>query len=257
MMIRLLAILFAVQCASASLSFDCRYTNHGWVALNNVYTCTPRVTMLGNSRNVVGVSQNHMSGRNNLDVRGVNFQNQNVLTFIPLDMNRFFPNLEGILFNECPIRSFTREDLRPFTRLRDFSIHRGALTTVSGDVFQHAPGLQFANLGRNEIANVGPGIFQGTRVTEARFNHNWCIGTQARTSAQVANLVTELAFRCPPTVEMTERFILSGANFQRAVNDQVEPELRQLREENRRAHERIDALEGIIRNLCTIHSICF
>lgn len=99
----------------------------------------------------------HLSGRTNLDVRGVNYQNQRI-TFIPTDMNRFFPNLEGLLFNECPIRSFSRENLRPFPRLRDFSIHSGELTTVSRDVFQNAPGLQFANLGRNSIANIGPGI---------------------------------------------------------------------------------------------------
>jgi len=255
-MIRLLAIFFAVQCASATISLDCRYSNHGWVALGNVYTCAPRVTQLGSSRNVVGVSQNHMSGRSNVDVRGVNYQNQRI-AFIPTDMNRFFPNLEGILFNECPIRSFSREDLRPFPRLRDFSIHRGELTTVSGDVFNHAPGLQFANLGRNNIANVGPGIFQHTpRLAEARFNNNWCINTQARSNSALALLYTELDFRCPPTAEMTEEFILIGANFRRAVNDQVEPQLLQLREDNRRANERIDALETIIRNLCTVHNIC-
>lgn len=256
MLMHLFAILFAVQCATATISLDCRYVNHGWVALGSVYTCNPRVTQLGTSRNVVGVSQNHMSGRTNLDVRGVNFQNQRI-DFIPTDMNRFFPNLEGILFNECPIRSFSREDLRPFPRLRDFSIHRGELTTVSGDVFQHAPGLQFANLGRNSIANVGPGIFQGTpRLVEARFNNNWCINTQARNRAALDLLFSELAFRCPSTAEMTEDFILNGENFRRAVNNQVAPELQQLREENRRANERIEVLEGFFVNLCTNHAIC-
>lgn len=256
-MIRLLAILFAVQCASASLSLECQYANIHWVALGNAYTCNSRVTQVGSSRNVVAVSQNHMSGRTNLDVRGVMFSNQQVVSFFPLDMNRFFPNLEGIFFNLCPIRFFSRDDLRPFTRLRDFTISNGLLTTISGDVFQYAPALHIVNFAHNRITNVGTGIFQrNPGVVEARFNNNLCINTLARTSAAVGNLVSQLAFRCPSTSEMTEEFILSGANFRRAVNDQVEPELQQLREANRQANERIDILEGIFRNLCTNHSIC-
>lgn len=113
----------------------------------------------------------------------------------------------------------------------------------------------------------------------------------AVSATAVARVARELAFRSPPTVEMTEEVILGGGNFQQAVNDQVEPQisviddrLSELEEENRALLEtqnefseelqqlrkdnevlstnhaavinRLEALEKLVSDLCAAHDIC-
>lgn len=190
-----------------------------------MYTCNARIIQLDQTRNVVGVSQNHEDGLTDQDVKALVFHDQHI-DFFPEDINVYFTNLEIIVFFEFSIKSFTRNDLRPFPELKVFGIAFGQITTINGDVFKYSPNLQYVDFNNNQITNVGPGIFQHSpKLTEAHFSNNMCIDNSAFNATGVAVIARELSFRCPPTVEMTEEIILEGENFQEAVNDQVEPEI--------------------------------
>lgn len=216
-MILVVVILFALHCANAAITLDCAFGMRGFEIVGSQYNCQPRVTQNSQSRSVVAVLGNHQTGRSHQDVLAVTFIGQPI-SHIPQNMNRFFPNVETIRIDNCPIQSFTREDLRPFPRLRYFVLHLGQLRTINGDVFMYSPQLQFVWLGNNQITNVGPGLLQHSpRITQLYFPANPCISSSATTATAVANLGRELGFRCPPTVEMTEEFILQGENFQAAV----------------------------------------
>lgn len=274
-------VLFVAQCASGTIFLDCTYTMHaGGSPLGTVYTCiNPRVIQINQTRNVVGVSQNHLAGRSNQDVISLIIQNELSLDFIPEDINLFFSNLEGIIFNNCPITTFTKYDLRPFPKMRHFGIHRTQMTTIRGDVFQYLPDLERLQLNINRITNIGPGLFQYTpKLSVVFFDSNLCINSQATSIAAVATMGAELAFRCPPTVEMIEEIILDGDNFRTALNDQLQLNLttidnrvqileeenrvllfnqtmfgqrvQHLEQENQNAKDRIDTLEQIILYLC-------
>lgn len=283
MISRLFAIFVVVQCVSTTIILDCTYfTNPDWEIVGNVYTCNARVIQTNQTRNVVGVSQNHSTGMTDDDVRMLEIIEQPI-DFIPEDINLFFPNLEGIGFVNCPITSVSQDDLKPFPNLKLFEIAFGQLTTINGDIFLDSPELQLVSFGYNFITNVGPGLFQNSpKVIYAYLSGNLCIDNYAGSNASsVAALELELAFKCPPTVEMTEQIILQGENFQTAVNEQIEPEIdaidgrisqleeeisinhatalekiQQLEEANRIANERIEALEMFIFNLCEVHAIC-
>lgn len=218
-MILLLAVLLVAQSASASIFLDCTYSMVNWDVVGSVYACRPNIVRIDDSRNVVGVSQNHQTGMTNAAVQALNFQNQQI-DFIPEDIHLFFPNIAAINFNNCPVRSFTKDDLIHFPRLKFFRIGLGQLTRINGDVFKYTPDLEYLALGRNQITNVGSGLIQSVpKLITARFASNLCIDNDAVTPAAVAILAQELASKCPPTAEMAGKIILQGENLHQAVNE--------------------------------------
>lgn len=216
------ATLFVVQCASATITLDCTYLMHNWAKpLGTMYTCEPRVIQTGGTRNVDGVSQNHLAGRSNRVVIGLHIRNQQIDS-IPQDVNLYFPNLEGIHIHGCPIKSVTMADLEPFPKLRSFGVVGGQLTTIHGDLLRHLPELQLLYFNTNKITSVGPGLFQySPKLQLASFPSNLCINSQATDKAAFINFGRELAFRCPPTVKMIQEIILGGDEFREALNDQI------------------------------------
>lgn len=242
-MIRLFAILFAVQCASATVNFACTYSMNNWIIIGNVYNCNPRVTLSGQTRNVVRVSGSHQSGKRNQDVKALDIFNQ-AITFFPENINSFFPNLELINFNTCPIRSFTKDDLKPFPNLKVLAMVSGQLTTINGDVFANSPELRLVNFNGNKITNVGPGIFQRSpKLIYARFVGSLCINSEAVNSATaVATIARELIFKCPPSIEMTEDIILAGTKLPKAVDNRVDPKIAALDTRVKRVEDETKAL---------------
>lgn len=235
-----------------------------------MYTCHPRVIRLDQARNVVGVSQDHLSGKSDNDVTAIDILDQQI-EFIPQDINLFFANLQIIRISGCPVKAFTKNDLKPFPRLGYFVIYNAQLTTISGDVFEYSKELVYINLSVNKITNVGPGIIHHlSKLDQVRFTNNLCINNYAETPTAISNIAMELAFRCPPTVAMTEEIILEGEKFQQAVDDRVElrntvinerveqheEDIEALSKNYAASLERIEALEHFIFNLCATHAIC-
>lgn len=266
-MIILFAIFVVLQCANSTIILDCTYSINDWAYLGSLYTCHPRIIPLDQTRNVVGVSQFHLSGKTDQDVKALDILAQQI-DFVPTDINLFFSNLQIIRISGCPVKAFTKEDLRPFPQLAYFVVYNAQLTTISGDVFKYSPELLYLNLSVNKITNVGPGLLEHSpKMNGFRITNNLCINNEGLNSTAVTSIARELAFKCPPTVEMTEEIILGGENFHKAVNDQVElgitvvdDRVQQLEEEiqsiTKNYTARIEALENFIFNLCASHAIC-
>lgn len=171
-MILAIVTLFALQCASANLVLDCTYSVATWPVIGNVYSCDARVIALDQTRNVVGVSQNHLPGMSDKDVKALKIDNQPI-GFIPEDIDLHFISLEALSFYNSSIKSLTKEDLKHFPKLKLLRIWIGQLATVNGDVFMYSPELQDLDFDSNQITNVGPGIFQHTpKLSTAHLSSN-------------------------------------------------------------------------------------
>lgn len=262
-MFRKLLVLYAVQCVSATIILDCDYLIRTWALLGNIYTCNAKVVQINEMRNVVGVSQNHLAGKTDHDVLGLAIEVQPI-DFMPEDINLFFQNLDGMYIRSCPIKSINRKDLEPFTKLKRFSIRNGQLLTINGDILHNLPELQLIEFDSNQITNVGPGIIErNPKLHTFDFRNNLCIDNSAWNATATTIIAKQLAFKCPPSVEMAKTIILEGEKFQEAVNDQLEPEIsvlenqmEQMKEEMREPHEKMEVLEKFILNLCATHAIC-
>lgn len=143
-MILVISLLFALQSASASVILNCTYKVQYYGVVGEVYTCEATVTYTqrDQSRNVVEVSQNHLTGMSNQDVKALLIQSQPI-DFIPENIDSFFSNLEAVNFLSCPITSLTKDDLKQFPNLKLFRIPFCQLSTLSGDIFLHISELEF------------------------------------------------------------------------------------------------------------------
>lgn len=238
-MLSVFAILFILQCASATIILDCTYSIERHSVMGNVYQCKPKVIKLGETNKVIGVSDNHQTGKTNQDVNLIDIYEQRINS-IPEDINLYFASLEGISFYNCPIKSVTKDDLKHFPKLKYFRIAIGQLTTIEGDIFKHSPQLQFLDFDYNQIIHVGTGIFKKTpKLATAYFINNLCISTRISNNATaVATIANQLALKCPPSVEMIEEIILAGDKFKTAVKIQT-TEL----------EKKIEKLENVIHSL--------
>lgn len=100
--------MFVLQCASATIILDCTYT-----AVGSVYRCNSKLVRTGKTSNVVGVSQNHQTGKTDKDVKALLVESQPDDS-IPTDINLYFANLEKVYFYGSPIKLFTKADLKGF-----------------------------------------------------------------------------------------------------------------------------------------------
>lgn len=251
-MILLLAIVLVWQCASGTVILDCSYSVQAWTIVGNMYTCYAKVIQTGRTRNVVGVSQNHLSGKTNPDVKALWIEQQPI-DFFPEDSDLFFFNLEVIFFKDCPIKSLTKEDLQYFSKLKIFGITGGELSTINGDVFKYSPELEHLSLRSNKITNVGPGIFlHSPKLSNVFFDNNLCIVSQAVDStAAVTSIAKELAYKCPPTVEMIEEIILESQKFKTIIGDQVDSKVSAMEGRVKQLEERIRKLERCQKKNCS------
>lgn len=141
--------------------------------------------------------------------------------------------------------------------MKIFGVAGGQLRTLNGDILHHLPDLLHFSASNNSITNIGPGIFQHLPdLHTIHLQDNLCIDRQSRNITVVGEIIRELAFRCPPTVEMTEEIILGGDNFKKAVIGRIEPELdilndriERLEDENKLLSDRVANLESLLLRL--------
>lgn len=245
----LIVTFVLIQSISANVILDCNYDLYSMVWLENLYTCHAKVIQIDETRNVVGVSQNHLPGKTDDDVKMITFYEQRI-DFIPRDINKYFKYLDGIDIVSCPIKSFTKDDLKPFPKLKYFALAHGLLTAINGDVLMYSPALLRFYVAANQITNIGPGIFDhSSKLYTIVFQNKLCINSNADNNREdVINIARELVFRCPPSVEMIEEIILDGENFHTAVNSQIHPEINVI-------DSKLKQLEDKILELSNNHSL--
>lgn len=235
---------------SDCIILDCEYSVVAW-AIATEYTCTARVIFVGDAREVSDVTENHMEGRNNSDVKGLLIYNQNI-TFTPRNIHLFFPNVVAFsLFNNT-IEEITPVALGGLHKLRYFNFLYNHLQVVESDLFDESPLLEWIDFGYNPIRHVAHNVFKHLNLLEnLNFTLTTCISQSAVGSDDVELLKFQLIVACPATFEMTETKIVNGIELHnqinRQINDAINPLTKMLLEieENQKALEhRVDILEG-------------
>lgn len=246
----LFALFFLLIAASSNaIQLNCRYLDQNWIIAGNIYTCAATINNSGNGTAVTGVSQNHLSGRTDINVQAVTLNN-NSLTFLPSNIDEFFPNLRVIQMINTNLKSLISDDLKPFPRLEAIGFYNNQIETLDGDLFEHTPLLQHINFAGNSLTNVGPNIF--TPVPLLRQMHlsgNLCTQEIANSTSEVLRMSLRLRYQCPPSREMIERLILSGQEFERKVDehtaDRINPAVLRIHQNE----QRIDELEQMLTEL--------
>lgn len=109
-------------------------------------------------RTVFGISNNHMKGKSNYDVKMFYIQKQEIPA-VPIDIGKFFPNLEVVRMPYLGLLKVCRMDLKQFPKVRFLYLSYNKIKQLDNNLFEYTPALEFIALDHNELTNIGQRIF--------------------------------------------------------------------------------------------------
>jgi len=139
------------------------------------YTCNV-VDLIRTSPNDVTVTEvkgNHATGKFSDFVQGIDVRSQ-LTPRLFLNLNKFLPNLEVILF-EKGLTEIHKEELAQFPKLKSLYLSNNELQVIEPDLFINNLNLQLIFLDNCKIKSVAPKVFDGLKsLAHLGFENNPC-----------------------------------------------------------------------------------
>lgn len=198
-----------------AVTLDCvykieTYLNYNGKALTpNFYFCNGATPLkdCDTSDDIVGVSNNHLPGKTNLDVKMISFVPYRTLDRFPMKLAKHFPNLEVLRIPVTRLTHIDKEHLRGLKNLRIFYLGYNKLTSLDGDLFLYTPNIEYFAFNQNPLSHIGHGLLDN--LPHLRILHgepkcgvdNVWDGNQAK----IEEFKRILAKSCPPTRKMIDK----------------------------------------------------
>lgn len=159
-----------------------------------------------NPSSLESVRGHHNGGLSNSDVGGLWVMDDvTELSRLPKNIERFFPTLIVLFWDNGNLRSITADDLQPFPELRLFAVFQNNLISIDGALFQHTRKLNYIDLASNRIDNVGSGLLDNlNELIELDFSLNSCINANATTPQGIQLIKQKLSTYCATLTETTQ-----------------------------------------------------
>lgn len=241
----MLSLFFLVLLASAhGLIIGCNYRNLTWDVVGTRYTCHFSVLDSSNPTTLASVWGIHQSGKSDEDVEGLYTQPELLLTQLPRNIEKIFPNLIMIAWVDGVLTSVTADDLKPFPKLRFLDLYNSNIESLDADLFQYTLELQYVNFGRNFIESVGDGLFRSlNELTIVDFQLNKCINSMAGTPDDVRELTRQLTKQCRSPLPDSTTVSTTSESGQCSVRCSMNEETDLLKTEVTELRQRVAALE--------------
>lgn len=186
-----------------SVTLRCDFRSMTWVALGTQYGCGAVFTSYENETILTNVTGDHMDGRSDDDVKLL-LVSDRYLIRLPINIEKFFPNLIGIRWYGGAIMTLNEEDLRPFPNMRGLDFGRNQIVTLDGNLLRNSLDLQWIFLDSNLIEQVGADLLYGLNdLGRVDFRFNPCIDMNANSQAAIEELNRLLPINCPLEIPTT------------------------------------------------------
>ncbi|CRK93893.1 CLUMA_CG007420, isoform A [Clunio marinus] len=251
--ISIVTLIISTFVLSNALVLECEYTVKSVEWFEELYRCNNgRIIFVGDRNNVTEVSSNHVGGRRNEDVEGLTMEQYQNLTFLPRNINHFFPNLKSIAIHHNLIENIQQSDISAFPKLIQLDLWSNRISSLDFDLFQKNPKLQYISFPDNPVQHIGYGIFdQLTELDTIGFT-NTCHDVQIlRNRIRVLSELPKFARKCPPTIDMLERRILGGEYFDQQIAKKISQtkEISQMRQELTQLRQELSQLKNCYKEL--------
>lgn len=206
------------------------------------YTCNNAIVTLSEdgSKIVTEILGSHPTGKTHFDVNGIRITSQSYVTFLPQNLQSFFPNLTCIETSNTNLQQITQRELRPFPKLEFYKAYGGSLTTINGNLFRHNPKLRYISFNTNLIKSVGADLVTYLdNLSNLYFSGNECINKYNETRDGVLELNALLPQRCPP-VTCSDPCIFQIEELEEDVEDLM-AEVRELKQTLQETNEKLEA----------------
>lgn len=134
----------------------------------------------------------------------VDIQGKSVCNFVPIGIEKLFPQLEGFAISSSKLKVIKRRDLAQFKDLKAVWLIYNDLETLDSDLFESNPGLLYIDFRGNKLIFVGENVLVPLqRLEQARFEENSCISARVSARAEVLGLQAQLRQKC---VHLKEKY---------------------------------------------------
>lgn len=199
-MLLMVATLLFVLPASEQFLMDCNYRQFTLTSVVNAYTCEAfRIIKAPGDQSIDRVSQNHLAGRIDRDVRAF-LMDRSPLDFIPQNMAQFWPLLELIAMRDSEITTLVPEELRGLRSLRQISLAGSKIVSLQPGLFLENPLMREVSLMSNPLSQVGSDVFEPLQLlTHLDMRSTSCMNEIATNRAGIELMVLRVMIRCPFT----------------------------------------------------------
>lgn len=137
-----------------------------------------------------------MQGQGNGDVEKLNIDSQ-TCEFLPIQFEKFFPNLQGLRVASSGLLSLRSTDLSVFPKLRNCDMFSNQLIVLEKDLFAKNPLLEYLYFGFNKIEKVDPNILDPlNNLKKVVFQDNKCIEINAYEPEYIDSVKLALKVYC-------------------------------------------------------------
>lgn len=199
--------------------FDCEFIIVEWTMIEKAYACSPELIKSKNENTLESIRGEHMEGKSNEDVQFLYFQNLN-MSRLPKDIDKIFPNVEGIEFHNANLSTISADDLKPYPKLLVFSSYFNKIGSLDGDTFKYNPKLKWANFHSNQIKHVGHDLLKDLKDLEfVNFEKNPCINTYGDSAKKIQDINDQLPIKCPPIIITSSELLRKITNLEEEISE--------------------------------------
>lgn len=181
-----------------SITIHCTYNNgDGWGILDGQYVCLASSFESATEKTMVdGFVGDHLSEKYDRDVKLLFMQGKSI-KYMPKNIARYFPNLEGLCLYDTDVAEITREDLKPFPGLKAFYLRNSNLTTLGPNLFEFNPKLKYIDFSDNQISGIARNVFHGIEdLNVVELSGNTCISFNASNEQEILEMMRMIGEEC-------------------------------------------------------------
>lgn len=147
--------------------------------------------------------------------------NNQICQYVPVDTDKFFPNLETLRIWSSGLTRIIQADLKGFKELRELLVPLNEIESLDSDLFLQNKKIARIDFSRNKLKNVGLAFFTSLKgLTYANFINNNCIDESFK--GDKAAFIDNIREKCPPTLNQLKNDVVILAQENEALKAVIE-----------------------------------
>lgn len=261
MKMKIFAIIFGlislITISSAAVILKCTFIAGGFLEIGGVYYCdVSSLSVNSQYTNVTGATGTHLTRFNNDGVTGLSFGDCPSMLFLPSKIETIFKKLEAIQIYRTGLKRITKNDLKPFTKLRAFRICHSNIETLEKDLFIYNNQLEVIWLDNNKITHIDGNLLNSLpNLRDIDLRVNYCIDINAVTRGDVARVAIYFRSQC----QDSDRVLMGKLEIlveQLSQLEAMRTELNKMSEHRNVIDTKLETLERNAADLQSENGIC-
>jgi hypothetical protein len=180
------------------VELSCSFDTKNLHLLNDTYGCSQQPPTKFNRpfMYIYRVKGNQDSGKTYKDVKGFLSTSSGDFSTFPMNLETFFPNLEGIMINYGRLKEITQQNLMKFPNLKHLNLDSNDIEVLEIDLFASNPLLKviwFANNKLNSIADES--LKNLVHLQDLDIRH--CLTQRLQSHADIISNLAQIHQKCP------------------------------------------------------------